>query len=260
MWQAFWGSRKQKALMMASIAYSLTVLPPAILRATNAAAQAGTNLAFAALLEALPELARGTEAAALRAEAATKLEELVDVPRQALEDAARRAAKAGPRHRLEHVEHCSMEPCMCMLHTAAASALPRLFRVVAFFPCHVVPGTAPNCAAGTAGGRAAGVRQAARRGAARSSGCLRAWAAWDAGRCWRGRLAGQAVAVSYALLCACSGECTYQPANARLLLRVKPLTTCQTSAQGRAACGCAGGGRAGCALTMRPVCRGMQQP
>lgn len=67
------------------------------LRPTRAAAQAGTNLALAALLEALPELARGTEAAALRVDAATKLEELVDAPRQALEDATRRAAKAGSR-------------------------------------------------------------------------------------------------------------------------------------------------------------------
>ena len=90
--------------MVAAPASSLAVLPPAVLRATNAAAQAGTNLALAALLEALPELARGTEAAALRAEAATKLEELVDAPRQALEDAARRAAKAGSRHCLHHVE------------------------------------------------------------------------------------------------------------------------------------------------------------
>ena len=90
--------------MMASIAYSLTVVPPAILSAANAAAQAGTNLALAALLEALPELARGTEAAALRAEAATKLEELVDAPRQALEDAARRAAKAGTQDCLGRVE------------------------------------------------------------------------------------------------------------------------------------------------------------
>lgn len=92
--------------MVAAPASSRAVLPPASVRASDAAAQAGTNLALAALLEALPELARGKEAAALRAEAATKLQELVDAPRQALEDATRRAAKAGPRHCLEHVEQC----------------------------------------------------------------------------------------------------------------------------------------------------------
>ena len=117
--------------MVATIAYSLTVWPSSILRATYAAAQAGTNLALAALLEALPELARGTEAAALRSEAASKLEELVDAPRQALEDATpRRAAKAGTHQCLERVEQCSGGLCMCMLHNAAALALPRLFRVV----------------------------------------------------------------------------------------------------------------------------------
>lgn len=173
--------------------------------AASAAAQAGTNLALAALLEALPELARGTEAAAVRAEAATKLEELVDAPRQALEDAARRAAKAGTQHCLGPVEQCPVGLCMCVLHTAVALALPRLCRVAPLFHCQ---STLLICAAGTAGGRAAGGRQAARAGAARSSGCLRAWAGWDAGRCRRRRLAGQSLAVIYALLCACSGECT----------------------------------------------------
>lgn len=65
--------------------------------------QAGTNIALADLLEALPALGRSGEAAALRAEAAFKLEELVEGAKHALEDCRRKVVKARP---LPHHHGC----------------------------------------------------------------------------------------------------------------------------------------------------------